>query len=280
MIGYLSVITVCITLCISVLLPVAVLIVYGVKNKGKGVWSAWFLGAAGFFATQIVIRLPVLNLLARNPEFAKFTMNHYVLYCLLLAFTAGLFEAIGRYTVAKLMGRRLTCTRGIAAGLGHGGIEAMLIVGLTYVNNLIYIIMINSGQFDIVVEQTRALGVDVSSLVAVKQLLIDTDASMYLLAGYERLLTMIFHVAMSLLLCYFVSRKKDVLGIALCIACHCTVDFVVPLINGLATPYLGNRISQTMAYAAVYVFLTAAAIMGTLLIKGIGRKWTDKAIAE
>lgn len=276
MVGNLTIITVCVTLCISLLLPVAVLIVYGVKNKGRGVWSAWLLGAAGFAVMQVVIRLPILSVLSLIPAFVEFSVRHYVLYCFILALTAGLFEVVGRYVVAKLMSKKLTCIRGIAAGMGHGGIEAMLIVGMTYVNNLIYIVMINSGQFDTIVQQTAAMGVDTASLVALKEALVGTNAAVFLLAGYERILTMAFHVALSLLVCYFVSRKKDILGILICLVCHCAADFVTPLVNGLATPYMGNRISTTTAYVIVYIFLTVVAVLSVLLIRRISRKWGNE----
>ena len=37
-----------ITLAVCLVLPVAAYIFYGIKNKGKGIWSAWLIGAAGF----------------------------------------------------------------------------------------------------------------------------------------------------------------------------------------------------------------------------------------
>lgn len=49
--------------------------------------------------------------------------------------------------------------------------------------------MINGGTFDKIVEQTAALGVDTTGLLAVKDSLLHTDSVMFLLAGYERILT-------------------------------------------------------------------------------------------
>ena len=74
-----DIIAMCVTLAVSLILPVVVLIVYGVKSKGEGVWSAWFLGAAGFFVMQIVIRIPILSLLTSNKGVIDFVGNHYVL---------------------------------------------------------------------------------------------------------------------------------------------------------------------------------------------------------
>lgn len=273
MVSTLTTITVGITFCISTLLPVLILVIYGVKNKGKGIWSAGLLGAAGFFVMQIVIRTPIINLLATRQGFVDFASDHFVSYCLIMAFTAALSEVIGRYAVAKLMRKNLTYQRGVAAGMGHGGIEAIVIIGLTYLNNLVYIYMINSGAFDSIVEQTAALGVDTTSLVAIKDSLLHTNPAMFLLAGYERILTIILHIALSLLVCYFVSKKEDIKGILICMACHTLVDFTAPLVNGFATEYMGNKITTSTAYIIVYVFMTAVAAVSILVIRKIKRAW-------
>lgn len=269
-----TLITVIITFLISSILPLVIWIVYALKNKGKGVFTAWLLGAAGFFIMQIIIRIPILNMLALTAGFQSFVAKHYVLYCLVVAFTAGLFELIGRYAVAKVMAKNLSYEKGFAAGLGHGGIEAIIVIGMTYLNNLLYIGMINSGTFDGIVEQTAALGVDTASLIAIKDALIDTNSAVFLLAGYERILTMILHVALSLLVCYFVCKKQDLKGIFICLVCHWMVDFVAPLVNGMATEYMRNMISQTTAYIIVYVFLTIVAVASVMAIMNIRKKWS------
>lgn len=275
MVSIATLIAVIVTFCVSTILPIMVWSAYGVKNKGKGVWTAWLLGAAGFFVMQIVIRVPIVNLLALNAGFQSFVANHYVIYCLILAFTAGLFEVIGRYAVAKIMSKSLTYKKGIAAGLGHGGIEAIVLIGMTYLNNMLYIGMINSGAFDGIVEQTAALGVDTNSLLAVKDALVNTNSAVFLLAGYERVLTMILHVALSLIVCYFVSKKQDIKGILICLVCHWMVDFIAPLVNGMATEYVGNMISQITAYIIVYLFLTGAAVVSIFAIINIKKKWNN-----
>ena len=120
--------------------------------------SAWILGASGFVVTQLLIRLPVLTALQSQPWFISFSENNSFLFAFALAFPAGLFELAGRFVVAKLMQKNLNYHRALAAGLGHGGIEAMILVGITYLNNILYIFMINSGTFDAVVSEAVATG--------------------------------------------------------------------------------------------------------------------------
>lgn len=269
MVSAATIIAVLVTLFVTLILPIIVYVIYGMKNKGKGVWTAWLLGAAGFFVFQIIIRMPILSIVSILPGFMNFVTEHFIVYSLLLAFTAALFEVAGRYIVARILSKNLTCEKSFAAGLGHGSIEAMLVIGVTYINNLLYSIMINTGAYDVMVEQAAALGVDVSQLWVVKDSLINTSPSLFLLAGYERILTVILHIALSMTVCYFVSRKKDIQGILICLVCHLAVDFTAPIMNALATDYLGNVISVTTSYMLVYAFLTVVAAVSVVVIRRI-----------
>lgn len=269
---------VCVTLCVTLFLPLILFVGYGLKNKGKGVWTAWLLGAAGFFVFQIIIRIPLLNLLSLIPDFQSFAAGHYVLYCLLLAFSAGLFEVAGRYLAARLMKKELTFEKGFAAGLGHGGIESVILIGMTYVNNLLYIVMINTGTFDTLLQKTAEMGVDTASLAAVRDTFMTAEPLVFYLAGYERILTMVSHLFLSLLVCYCMRNGKTLLGILICLLLHTALDFVAPLINGMATGRLGISLSVSTAYLLIYGFLTivaAASIAGILLIR---KRWKQHSI--
>lgn len=253
-----------ITLFVSLILPVLVLLVFSLKHRKQGILSAWLLGAAGFFVTQILIRLPILTALQSQGWFLAFAQNHLFAYAFSLAFTAGLFELAGRFAVAKLMHKRLTLRRSLAAGLGHGGIEAMMIVGITYINNLAYIAMINSGSFDTVVAQTAALGVDVSQLELIRQQLLSASPALFLLAGFERILAMTGHVAMSMLVCYGVTHGKTGICTLLCLGVHTLID--LPAGIALILP-------QSMAYPIIYAILTVMAVLSLLIIRELTRRW-------
>ena len=186
MVPMMTIIACVITLTVTLVLPVAVLIVFAGKNKKQGIVSAWLLGAAGFFVTQILIRVPVLTALQGQNWFTGFSQNHLFLYAFALAFTAGLFELAGRFGAAKCLAKKLTWKRALAAGLGHGGIEAMLLIGMAYVNNLAYIAMINTGSFDTALVQTASMGMDVSQLEMIRTQLLEMPSAIFLLGGFER----------------------------------------------------------------------------------------------
>lgn len=255
-----------ITLMVSLVLPIVVLIGLAVKNKKQGIISAWLLGAAGFFVTQILIRLPILTVLQSQSWFAVFAQNNPFIYAFGLAFTAGLFELAGRFAVAKLMENHMTWKRSLAAGLGHGGIEAILLIGMTYVNNLIYIAMINSGFFDTLIAQTAGLGVDVTQLELIRTQLVGMAPSMFLLAGFERLLAMTGHLAMSVLVCYGVAHKKVGICVLLCLGIHTLMDLTAGI--SLVMP-------QNIAYPVIYVVLTVMAVVSVVILKNIRRRWKE-----
>ena len=280
MVGTASILSMILTFCICMIVPIVALIIYAVKNKGKGVWLAWFLGAAGFFVMQIVIRTPILSLLSLNQGFIKFANDYYIVYVAILAFTAALFEVVARFVGALILKKKQCYEVAVGAGLGHGGIEAMFLIGMTYVNNLLYSVMINTGAFDAMVESTAQMGVDAQTLQTLwdmKKTLIETAPSMFLLAGYERILTMILHVAMTVLVFYFVYKKKSVIGVALFLLIHTVIDFVPGFVQGASIyGYLGGKFPIGAAYAIIYAFLTAMAVASIVIVISIRKKWKNQ----
>ncbi len=262
-----TIITCVISLLVCLVLPVAAAGIFTLKNKKQGILSAWLLGAAGFFVTQILIRLPILTVLQTQSWFMELSKNHLFAFSFLLAFTAGLFELAGRFAVAKLLAKKdLTWKRSLAAGLGHGGIEAIIIVGITYVNNLAYIAMINTGAFDAVLAETAGMGMDISALELIREQLITASPALFLLGGFERLLTMTAHAAMSMLVCWGVARKKTGVCVLACLAIHTFIDLTAGLAQALPT---------AIAYPIIYGILIIVAAASLLILKRICCRWKE-----
>ncbi len=258
-----------VTLAVSLILPLVLALGFAVKCKKQGILSAWLLGAAGFLVTQICIRLPILTALSGQDWFLRFSQEHMFLYVLSLAFTAGLFELAGRFVVAQLMRKNLTFNRSLAAGLGHGGIEAMVIVGMTYVNNLIYIAMINSGTLASLMAPGATPEVQ-AQLDAVITSLQTTPSYQFLLAGLERLLTMVVHAAMSMIVCWGVQSENVGKCLLTCLVLHTFIDLTAG-ISLLA----GTVLSQAAAYVLIYAILAAVAVLSVFIIRSIRQKWQE-----
>ena len=109
------------------------------------------------------------------------------LYGLYGGLAAGIFEEVGRFLAFKLVLRnRRERITALSYGLGHGGIEAFLLLAVTYFNNL-YLFSVLSNGGTLAPELTAAL----ENLAAL-------PAVMYLWAGLERVIAITIHMALSL----------------------------------------------------------------------------------
>lgn len=241
-----KIIAICFTLALTVLLPAVVWILMAVKIKRiSGVIIA---GMIGFALPQLVIRIPVLQLLSATEGMKAFYVEHTAAYYFILALTAGLFETAGRLFVLRLiLHKNESFHTAFGAGYGHGVCEAVLLVGMTYVNNLVLSLMINSGTLP-----------EFEGRDAVVSALMNTETGLFCAAGIERVLTVVFHVAMTVLFAYFIYRKKTVTGFFLCVLIHTGVDFIIPVIYHAN----GNIVlSEVLMFA---VALSAAAVIRVL----------------
>jgi uncharacterized membrane protein YhfC len=153
----------------------------------------------------------------------------------ILALTAALFEEVGRYIGYRwLMGREeKTWSKAVMYGLGHGGLESMLLVaGLTLIgliNLLLLLSMVGSLPAD-----QRALVEQ--QLAAVR----GQPDWLPLVGAWERLWSIAFQVAMSVVVLQVFRRGMVWLGLA--ILAHALLDFLavgLPLLLGLqGTPAL------------------------------------------
>lgn len=200
-----SMIGMVISLIVSVGLPIVLCII--VCRKMKAQISSFFIGAATFVLFAMILE-QILHAIVTKAAGTVLTGNIW-LYALYAGLAAGIFEETGRYLAMKLcMKKTLNKQNAILYGVGHGGIEAMLLVGLTCVSNLMIAVMINSGQISALLSIS---GVDDSTYqVAMAQLMAvsTTPSWQFLMAGVERISAIIFHISASYLVYLAVSRKK------------------------------------------------------------------------
>lgn len=229
------------TLLIAFGLPLALIIYFYKKEKISLV--AVLVGALVFLVSQIFIRIPMLNAFSGMEWYRQMASNLYLI-AFFLSITAGLFEEVGRFLGFKFfLKKHLSWKNGVAFGIGHGGIEAIVLIGFTYINNLVYSIMINSGTFD----ELLAPQIGPEMAVILKEQLIELPAYLFLVAGLERSFTIFIHIALSLVVLMAVTRKKPVF-LLYAILLHAAVNLPAVII-----PALGFSIF----YAELYLLLLA-----------------------
>lgn len=203
MVSGLSIALMAITLLIVFVFPIGLWIYFYKREKISGI--AVLVGALTFFVSQIVLRIPLLQLLQSQSFYAVIGKNIW-LNSLFLSLTAGIFEEMGRFLSFKfLLKNKLQWKNGIAFGIGHGGIEAIMLTGLTYLNNLIFSLMINSGAFE---QISGTMSPEMSNYIISG--LTGTNSFMFLVAGMERVFAIIAHIAFSMIVLYGVKYRKNI----------------------------------------------------------------------
>lgn len=151
------------------------------------------------------------------------------LYALYGGLAAAVFEECGRFLVMKrFLKCRLDKKDALMFGAGHGSIEAIFIVGLSYMNNLVLSTMINNGSMaaSIATMEAEAQAPAAQSLA----ILWEMPSYQFYMAGVERVQAIALHIALSVLVFAAVKTgKKLFLGLAL------LFHFLVDTITILAT---------------------------------------------
>ncbi|SDN51948.1 YhfC family intramembrane metalloprotease [Acetanaerobacterium elongatum] len=213
----LSLLCISISLLITFVMPIVLVIVLCIKRKIHIL--PVLIGAAVFTVFQLIIRIPALTIARQmSPEFGAFTQTP-LWGGLFLGLTAGIFEEFGRFIGYKVaLKKRTGWNDGFAFGLGHGGIEAVTLTGLAFVNNAVYALMINTGNWGLI---EQALPADQA-----KQLfdgMVNTPSYMFLVGGMERIFAMTIQVALSILVLYAIRRRKFIY-VLFAVLLHLVVD--------------------------------------------------------
>ena len=192
-------------LCIGI--PIVGYLHYRVKPiRYIGIFIA---GALSFYLTQLVVRVPLLQLaLPKFDWYMDLAGESGLLYpfgiALFLGGTAALFETFGRFiTLNFLLIKRLSYRSGIIHGLGHGGIEAILFVGINHLIYSAYGILFNAG-----VENPLSFIVPIEQQKLLQDILVNTASDQFIAAGFERVMTIFIHVSLSLLITVGIIKGK------------------------------------------------------------------------
>lgn len=179
---------------IAVFLPL-VLFLFLRRKKGAGV-APLLVGAASFLLFALVLESAAHGFVFANDAAHAFLRSQPWIYALYVGLMAGLFEESGRLVSFYFVLRRHNSIGdALAYGVGHGGLEAILLVGVTMLNNLVLSIMIRVSGLEHV---TAMFSQNPAALQGV-QALVGTDFILFLAGGLERIIALAFHLAASVL---------------------------------------------------------------------------------
>ena len=176
----------------TLVLPIRLMIFCLTRAKAA---KAVILGVACFVISQELLRIPMLNhLLGKSASYIVFQYEHPVLHLVFLSVSAGVFEECGRWVFMRA-GKTDDLWKGIAFGIGHGGIESVLVAGI--------------GCLNIAFTYPSSVWPSI------------TD---YLLVSAERIFAMVFHVGLSVIVLIGRERRRSVF-LLVAIILHTAIDF-------------------------------------------------------
>ncbi|MBR5930596.1 MAG: YhfC family intramembrane metalloprotease [Lachnospiraceae bacterium] len=227
-VGITTIIGLIITLCISVGVPIVVMIL--AKRKLPGKMMPVLIGAVTFLVCSRVLE-SILHFFVLRSSFGTQIQNNIWLYALYGGLAAAVFEELGRYFAMKLfMKKSLSKENAIMYGIGHGGIESIFVIGLAYVSNLVISVMINTGQFENLIAgleaSQRALVIEQYSP------LWNGPTYLFYLAGLERILAFVLQICLSFIVYRAVKERKTGF-LFLALALHFIVDAGVVVLQSL-----------------------------------------------
>jgi uncharacterized membrane protein YhfC len=178
---------------------------------------------------RVPITLAIQALIASQLQASRVALMAWIA---ISALTAGLFEELGRYVGYRWLMKReqKTWTKGVMYGLGHGGIESMLLIAGLVAVTLIQVLALartDLSTLPLTAEQ-RALAAQQLAAIAAQ------PGWAPLLGAWERLWTLPLHVALSLVVLQ-VFRRGSMRWLWLAILAHALVD----LVGAGVTPILG-----------------------------------------
>jgi uncharacterized membrane protein YhfC len=216
----LSIVGMIVSMAVAILLPIVLCVV--VRKKTRAKFSSMLWGCGTFFLFALVLE-QILHVVVLSITKTALTENIW-LYGLYGGAAAAVFEETGRIITMKfIMKKNLNRENALMYGVGHGGIEAILVVGMAQISNIITAFMINGNQMDAVLgvlDETQKAAT-VESLSA----LWTTPSYQFFMSGIERISAIILHISLSILVYAGIKQGKKKIVLA-AFAAHFLVDFV------------------------------------------------------
>lgn len=242
-----------ITAIFAIVYPLVLAII--AHQRLKVGWKYFGFGMLIFLLFQLISRVPIVTILGSilAPQLKSSPVFLYT-WIVILAITAGLFEEVGRYVGYRWLMRReeKTWSKAVMYGIGHGGLESMVLIGggtLLTVINVIVLSATNlnplpASQHELIVQQFAA---------------INAEPWWISLAGaWERFWTLFIHIALSVVVLQ-VFRRNSIIWLWLAVLAHAVVDFTTAIIPQL----IGANVPSTLLTEGLVALF---GILGVIII--------------
>jgi uncharacterized membrane protein YhfC len=216
-VSVLSIVFMAVSALASTGLPVVLFIVFHKKYGGK--FIPLLTGAAAFIIFALLLENSIHSVVLGASGIRNMPAA-YIIYGVLMA---GLFEETARFLSFSLLKKKYAGVgTGLSYGAGHGGIEAILLAGIAMTANLVFSLMINAGNAEILTKNPG--GESLAQLNTQMGALAAAEPYMFLLAGIERVFALGIQIPLSVIVYYSVYAKNKRYLYPLAVVIHALVD--------------------------------------------------------
>ena len=180
----------------GIVAPVA--LAWWLVRKHHARLSTILIGAGVFFVFALLLEPVLHQAVLKGPYGTAITGNTWY-YALYGGLAAGLFEESGRFLGMKFLLKKepTGALPAVAYGVGHGGMEMLMIFGITMISNIVVSLMINAGQVDTILSAVPAeTREQVEAQFAQLQ---ELHAGQLLLGLWERISALILQLGLSII---------------------------------------------------------------------------------
>lgn len=236
---------------LTIFIPVVLLVVWCTKKKTKPFPA--LAGALIFMLfAQTLETIPHMFFLATDNSFSRILTSTPALYAVYAALVAGIFEETGRFAAFHLLKNKFPGKKtAITYGLGHGGFECMSIVGFGFLQYYSIGLMIQKGTINTILssysgEQLANMETAISGIASM-------TVGTCLVVLLERAYTLVFHIALSVLVYHSVhiTGKKWLFPVSILL--HAALALFVGLYQAAVLPLIVTE-TMGMIFTVLVVF--------------------------
>ena len=209
-VGKSSIPALAITIILMIAIPVAFFLIWRRKHREQTNISYLIAGAIGFIVSARMLEVGVhyLCLMTDNPV-SRFINGSTVAYVLYGTIMAGVFEECGRYIVLKyIMKKNRTRENAVMYGIGHGGIEVLVVLLPTMIIYLVIAVLFTKGDVAGALSTLKITEQTAASALPSVQAAASFNFALMALNVIERLFAMLLHIGLSVIVYYSVVNSR------------------------------------------------------------------------
>ena len=242
-----SLVMIVINLILGFAIPIY--LAWWIVKKHNARLSTVLIGAATFIVFALVLEQIVHQIVLKGPHGAAI-QNNTLYFAIYGGLMAGLFEETGRFLSMKFLLKKepTTVKPALAYGIGHGGVEMIIVFGFTMISYLAMAFMMKAGQTDTLFGQAPAEAQE--QIQATVSQLTDASVGDWLMGLWERFSALILHLSLSVLVWAAVRKGGKWLWLfPAAILLHALVDGLAVILSKSATMLATEAILFAMAIA-------------------------------